>query len=54
MNEIAGLVNLDINYITNNASWQPFYDLRADNVNSPINMMYKAQVTQWTGIDWKK
>jgi len=54
MNEIAGLVNLDINYITNNASWQPFYDLRADNVNSPINMMYKAQVTQLTGIDWKK
>lgn len=54
MNEIAGLVNLDINYITNNASWSPFYDLRADNVNSPINMMYKAQVTQWTGIDWKK
>ncbi|PZO28469.1 MAG: hypothetical protein DCF13_08965 [Flavobacteriaceae bacterium] len=54
MNEIAGLVNLDINYITNTASWQPFYDLRADNVNSPINMMYKAQVTQWTGIDWKK
>lgn len=54
MNEVAGLVNLDINYITNNASWSPFYDLRADNVNSPINMMYKAQVTQWTGIDWKK
>ena len=54
MNEVAGLVNLDINYVTNNASWQPFYDLRADNVNSPINMMYKAQVTQWTGIDWKK
>jgi uncharacterized protein (TIGR02231 family) len=54
MNEVAGLVNFDINYITNNASWQPFYDLRADNINSPINMMYKAQVTQWTGIDWKK
>jgi len=54
MNEIAGLVNLDINYITNNASWTPFYDLRADNITSPINMMYKAQVTQWTGIDWKK
>ena len=54
MNEIAGMVNLDINYITNNASWTPFYDLRAENITSPINMMYKAQVTQWTGIDWKK
>ena len=54
MNEIAGAVNLDINYITNNASWTPFYDLRAENITSPINMMYKAQVTQNTGIDWKK
>lgn len=54
MNEIAGAVNFDINYITNNASWTPFYDLRAENITSPINMMYKAQVTQWTGIDWKK
>ncbi|QBZ97293.1 DUF4139 domain-containing protein [Flavobacterium sangjuense] len=54
MNEIAGVVNLDINYITNNASWAPFYDLRAENITSPINMMYKAQVTQNTGIDWKK
>ena len=54
MNEIAGAVNLDINYITNNASWTPFYDLRAENITSPINMMYKAQVVQNTGIDWKK
>lgn len=54
MNEIAGTVNLDINYITNTASWKPFYDLRADNITSPINMMYKAQVVQNSGIDWKK
>ena len=47
-------VNLDINYITNNASWTPFYDLRTENITSPINMMYKAQVVQNTGIDWKK
>jgi TonB-dependent SusC/RagA subfamily outer membrane receptor len=54
MNEIAGNVNLDINYITNSATWNPFYDLRVDNVKDPINMMYKAQVSQNTGIDWKK
>lgn len=54
MNETAGIVNLDINYITNNASWTPFYDLRADTILAPINMMYKAQVVQNTGIDWKK
>lgn len=54
MNEIAGVVNLDISYITDSAKWKPFYDLRADNVTTPIKMLYKAQVTQWSGIDWKK
>ncbi|WP_395046424.1 DUF4139 domain-containing protein [Flavobacterium sp.] len=54
MNTTAGNVPLEISYITNNASWSPFYDLRADNVTSPINIMYKAQVVQNTGIDWKK
>jgi len=54
MNEVAGNVNLDVTYITNSASWQPFYDLRAESINSPINLMYKAKVMQNTGIDWKK
>ncbi len=54
MNQVAGNVNLDINYVTNSATWSPFYDLRVDNVKDPINMMYKAQVTQNSGIDWKK
>lgn len=54
MNETAGNVNLDINYITNSATWNPFYDLRAESIKDPINMMYKAQVIQNSGIDWKK
>jgi uncharacterized protein (TIGR02231 family) len=54
MNDVAGIVDFDINYISNNATWSPFYDLRADNISAPINMMYKAQVVQNTGVDWKK
>lgn len=54
MNNLAGAVPLDITYLSNNASWTPFYDLRTENVTAPINMMYKAQVIQNTGIDWKK
>ena len=54
MNEVAGNVNLDISYITNSASWQPFYDLRAENITASIELAYKAKVTQNTGIDWKK
>jgi uncharacterized protein (TIGR02231 family) len=54
MNEVMGAVPLEISYVTNNASWNPFYDLRVENVKDPINMLYKAQVVQNTGIDWKK
>jgi hypothetical protein len=54
MNEVAGNVNLDISYITNSASWQPFYDLRTENITAAIDLAYKAKVTQTTGIDWKK
>ena len=54
MNNLAGAVPLDITYLSNNASWAPFYDLRTESVTAPINMMYKAQVVQNTGIDWKK
>jgi uncharacterized protein (TIGR02231 family) len=54
MNTVAGTIPLDISYLTNNASWAPFYDLRAESVKDPINMLYKAQVVQNTGIDWKK
>ena len=54
MNEVAGNVNLEISYITNSASWQPFYDLRAENITASIDLAYKAKITQTTGIDWKK
>lgn len=54
MNEQAGSIPLDITYLSPNASWSPFYDLRAENTSGPINMLYKAQVVQQTGIDWKK
>ena len=54
MNDVAGVIPLDISYISNTASWTPFYDIRVENVTSPINMIYKAQVVQNSGIDWKK
>jgi uncharacterized protein (TIGR02231 family) len=53
INEVAGNVDLNINYLTQNATWSPFYDLRANNITDPIEMMYKAKVAQSTGIDWK-
>lgn len=54
MNELAGSTELEINYLTAGASWKPFYELRATSINHPIEMVYKGQVVQNTGIDWKK
>jgi uncharacterized protein (TIGR02231 family) len=54
MNEVAGNVDFEINYLTSDASWKPFYDLRANSIGEPMEMMYKAEVKQDTGLDWKK
>ena len=54
INAVSGAVPISLSYITNTATWAPFYDLRADSVLLPINLMYKAQVTQNSGVDWKK
>jgi len=42
-----------LTYLVNNASWYPTYDIRAKNVNSPITISYKANVTQQSGEEWK-
>lgn len=54
MNEIAGNADFEINYLTNTATWKPFDDLSANSIGEPIEMIYKAEVVQNTGIDWKK
>ncbi|MEK6477443.1 mucoidy inhibitor MuiA family protein [Catalinimonas sp. 4WD22] len=51
--ESAQTVNLVCSYMVANASWFPVYDLRAKDVQSPVELMYKARVQQNTGEDWK-
>lgn len=50
--EISG--SLELNYMVPNASWSPSYDLRADDINSPVELTYKANVYQNTGEDWER
>jgi uncharacterized protein (TIGR02231 family) len=47
-------VALEVQYIVTNAGWYPIYDLRAKDTKNPIQLSYKAQVFQNTGIDWEK
>jgi uncharacterized protein (TIGR02231 family) len=42
-----------LSYLTGDASWFPSYDIRAKNVNSPLTIVYKANVLQHSGEDWK-
>lgn len=51
--ESAVNAELEINYIVANAGWQPVYDLRALDTKSPVRLIYKANVFQSTGEDWK-
>lgn len=53
MNEKEGNTSFQIKYLTQQASWKPFYDLRVDKVNSPVKVVYKADVRQNSGIDWR-
>lgn len=45
--------SFELSYIVSNASWFPSYDIRAKNVNEPIEIAYKANVRQDTKKDWK-
>jgi uncharacterized protein (TIGR02231 family) len=44
---------LRLNYLAYSAGWIPTYDLRSDDINQPIEMVYKAKVYQATGNDWE-
>jgi len=46
--------NLELSYLVGNSGWYPTYDIRAKNINEPIEIIYKANVKQDTKIDWDK
>ncbi len=46
-------IGLKISYLTPNAAWSPVYDIRADGTDKPLKLIYKANVYQQTGYDWK-
>lgn len=42
-----------VSYLVPNAGWNAAYDLRAKDTNSPMTLVYKANVYQHTGVNWK-
>ncbi|MEY5048966.1 MAG: hypothetical protein RLZZ175_2325 [Bacteroidota bacterium] len=47
-------VTLEVSYLVENAGWSPIYDLRSKNTSSPMQLIYRANVFQNTGVDWDK
>jgi uncharacterized protein (TIGR02231 family) len=48
----ATTADVNISYVTPNASWTPSYDLRVDKINSPVKLIYKASIVQNSGVKW--
>jgi len=44
---------LNFSYVVSNAGWYPSYDIRVDDITRPVNIFYKANVFQNTGVAWK-
>ena len=49
----ATKANLSVNYIVQNASWYPIYDIRSSGTDLPIALTYKANIVQHTGVNWE-
>lgn len=46
--------SFEFSYFCGNAGWFPSYDLKAVNVEKPVELTYKANVHQGTREDWNK
>ncbi len=44
---------MSLSYVVNNTGWYPSYDIRVDNITKPVTIVYKANVYQNTGNEWK-
>lgn len=41
-----------ITYVVADAGWEPYYDLRVEDISKPLRIEYKAKVYQKTGEKW--
>lgn len=50
----AGEIPVSFSYFTSAAGFTPLYDVRVNSKTNEIRLVYKASITQSTGIDWKQ
>lgn len=47
------LGKLEVTYLVSQASWTPSYDLKAKDLNAPVELAYKGTIHQSTGEEWE-
>ena len=46
-------IPVTLSYYTSHAGWTAVYDIRVNSKTNKVKMVYKASLTQTTGVDWK-
>ncbi len=54
MTKAATSADLTLSYFTQRTGWLPTYDMRVKSIDNSFKLVYKASVSQNTGIDWKQ
>jgi len=44
--------SLELKYLVNEAGWTPSYDIKTEDIDKPIDLIYRAKVFNNTSIDW--
>ncbi len=50
----AQSVEITCTYLITQAGWSPLYDLRSEGLDKPLRLVYKANVRNQSGFDWKE
>lgn len=50
----AGNQNFQLSYLARQAGWNASYELRSTDTKSPLQIVYKANIVQQTGVDWEQ
>ncbi len=45
--------NIELKYPVTDAGWSPVYDIKAEDSDKPVELIYRGKVFNNTGIDWK-
>ncbi|HEY1053990.1 MAG TPA: mucoidy inhibitor MuiA family protein, partial [Emticicia sp.] len=46
--------HISISYFVRDAGWTPTYDFKIEKLSQPMRLVYKANVYQYSGEDWKE